>query len=278
LAGSPEHGSLMSELFLVRHAQASFGTDNYDRLSDLGHRQARWLGEHFRYRELGFDQVICGSMVRHRETVAAVLQGMGREPGEIETDPAWNEFDFEAIVAAYLEEHQESLNVECEDTISAINEIIENVRRISRDLMPSILEDLGLVASIQWLVENFSKQHDIEVSLDMEDIDPLFPREIQINLYRICQESLTNVSKHADANRVSVTVGREEESMVFRVRDNGKGFDSNIIGEKGSQKRGVGLMAMKERMYIMGGEFDVNSRAGEGTEIVFKVPIGEKEV
>jgi PAS domain S-box-containing protein len=177
-----------------------------------------------------------------------------------------------------LLEDQDSLRTKCEDTISSINQIIENVRRISRDLMPSILEDLGLVASIQWLVENFSKQHDIEVALDMEDIDPLFPREVQINLYRMCQESLTNVSKHAAADHVSVTVGREEESILFRIRDNGKGFDSNIIGERGFQKRGVGLMAMKERMHIMGGQFDIKSRAGEGSEIIFKVPIGEKEV
>lgn len=99
----------MSELFLVRHAQASFGTDDYDRLSGLGHRQARWLGEHFRYRELDFDQVICGSMVRHRETAADILHGMGRQPTGFETDPAWDEFDFQAIVSAYLEEHQEEM-------------------------------------------------------------------------------------------------------------------------------------------------------------------------
>lgn len=99
----------MSELFLVRHAQASFGTEDYDRLSDLGHRQARWLGEHFRQRELSFDRVICGSMVRHRETADGILHGMGRESAEFDTDPAWDEFDFQAIVAAYLEEHQEEL-------------------------------------------------------------------------------------------------------------------------------------------------------------------------
>jgi broad specificity phosphatase PhoE len=95
----------MSELYLVRHAQASFGTDDYDRLSDLGHQQARWLGEHFRYRGLEFDQVLCGSMVRHRETVAGILSGMDRDPHNFETDAAWNEFDFQAIVSAYLEEH-----------------------------------------------------------------------------------------------------------------------------------------------------------------------------
>jgi broad specificity phosphatase PhoE len=99
----------MSELFLVRHAQASFGTDDYDRLSDLGHRQANWLGEHFRQRELEFDRVICGDMVRHRETASGILLGMGRESAEFETDPAWNEFDFQAIVSAYLEEHREEM-------------------------------------------------------------------------------------------------------------------------------------------------------------------------
>jgi broad specificity phosphatase PhoE len=94
-----------SELFLVRHAQASFGSGNYDRLSELGHRQARWLGEHFRSRRLAFDRVICGHMVRHRETVEGIFHGMGQDFGGPDLDPNWNEFDFEAIVGAYLELH-----------------------------------------------------------------------------------------------------------------------------------------------------------------------------
>jgi broad specificity phosphatase PhoE len=94
----------MSELFLVRHAQASFGSGNYDRLSELGHRQARWLGEYFRSRDLGFDRVICGQMVRHRETVEGIFQGMARPLAPPDTDPCWNEFDFEAIVGAFLDQ------------------------------------------------------------------------------------------------------------------------------------------------------------------------------
>jgi broad specificity phosphatase PhoE len=96
----------MSELFLVRHAQASFGTDDYDRLSDLGRQQARWLGEHFAYRDLAFDRVLCGTMLRHRETVSDMLSSMGRQQAEVEKDAAWNEFDFEAIVSAYLEQSE----------------------------------------------------------------------------------------------------------------------------------------------------------------------------
>jgi broad specificity phosphatase PhoE len=95
----------MSELFLVRHAQASYGTDDYDRLSGLGHRQARWLGEYFRERGLTFDRVVCGDMQRHRETAAGIFSGLGREPGDHHTDPDWNEFDFETLIRAFLEKH-----------------------------------------------------------------------------------------------------------------------------------------------------------------------------
>ena len=98
----------MSELYLVRHAQASYGTDDYDRLSELGHRQARWLGEHFRFRGLGFDRVICGDMLRHRQTAEGIFEGMERDPGEACSDSCWNEFDFETIVRAYVEQHPES--------------------------------------------------------------------------------------------------------------------------------------------------------------------------
>lgn len=97
----------MSELFLVRHAQASFGSDNYDRLSELGHRQSRWLGEHFRDRSLHFDRIVCGGMVRHRETVSGILEGMGEASLETECDINWDEFDFEAIVSAFLAQHPE---------------------------------------------------------------------------------------------------------------------------------------------------------------------------
>jgi PAS domain S-box-containing protein len=177
-----------------------------------------------------------------------------------------------------LEDRQALLKKECENTIAAVDEIIENVRRISRDLMPSILEDLGLAASIQSLVENFSDQHAIRVTLDLIDIDHLFSREAQINLYRIFQEILTNVSKHASATQVSVVVKEEKGDITFRVRDNGKGFELSKVRERKFNTRGVGLTAMTERIHMLGGTFEVHSQPGEGTEIRFRVPIGEKEV
>jgi PAS domain S-box-containing protein len=173
---------------------------------------------------------------------------------------------------------QLDFNSDLEDTVGEIDRIIENVRRISRDLKPSMLEDLGLFSSVQWLVENFSKQHALEISLDMEDFDHLFPREAQISLYRIFQETLTNISKHSQATLVNVDVKKENGHIVFCVEDNGKGFELKKVMTRKFHEKGVGLTAMKERMNMLGGRFDVFSQPGKGTTIHFKLPITDKEV
>lgn len=97
----------MSELFLVRHAQASFGSDNYDQLSELGHRQSRWLGEYFRSRDIRFDAVITGEMVRHEETADGIIDGLGSNSFDRESLQNWNEFDFHRLTAIYLQQHPE---------------------------------------------------------------------------------------------------------------------------------------------------------------------------
>ena len=91
----------MAELFLVRHAQAAFGTDDYDRLTELGHRQARWLGEYFAERAIAFDRVVTGSLRRHRETLAGIAEAL---PGLPAADalPGLNEYRAEALLAAHL--------------------------------------------------------------------------------------------------------------------------------------------------------------------------------
>ncbi len=93
----------MSELFLVRHAQASYGEDDYDRLSELGHRQARWLGAYFKSRKLSFDRVVRGGLERHRETLEGIAAGMGQAFPDQRVHAEWNEFDFESLITAYLD-------------------------------------------------------------------------------------------------------------------------------------------------------------------------------
>jgi signal transduction histidine kinase len=159
------------------------------------------------------------------------------------------------------------------ETSRYVESIIENVRRIAADLSPSILEDLGLFASLRWLVENFSKQHSIKVGLDMEDVDHYFSRETRVNLFRIFQETLTNISKHAGAENVSIVVRQKEGAVCFRVTDDGRGFETGSIFVRDPARKGMGLAAMKERAHLFGGTFEVKSQPGKGTSIRFSIPV-----
>ena len=93
----------MSELYLVRHAQASFGAANYDQLSDLGHRQSRWLGEHLRKRNIKFDQLVLGDMVRHEQTITGICAGMQTDGADRTVLPGLNEYNFIAMTESYTQ-------------------------------------------------------------------------------------------------------------------------------------------------------------------------------
>lgn len=99
----------MSEIYLVRHGQASFGAKNYDKLSSLGHQQAVWLGEYFKARSIIFDHIVVGNMVRHKETAEGICHGLGldHKVADFEVMPALNEFNFNDLLRAYLRSHAE---------------------------------------------------------------------------------------------------------------------------------------------------------------------------
>jgi broad specificity phosphatase PhoE len=94
----------MAELYLVRHGQASFGSDNYDKLSPLGHQQAQWLGDYFRDRSLSFDSILMGDLVRHRETAEGIAKGMQLQQPQYQVFSGLNEFDFHALLRVYMEQ------------------------------------------------------------------------------------------------------------------------------------------------------------------------------
>ena len=171
---------------------------------------------------------------------------------------------------------QQPLKENCEHMLSYIDTVIENVRRLSWDLSPSSLEDLGLSAALGYLVEETCRNHNMECTVVMEEIDHLFPPEIQINIYRIFQESLTNVVKHARASRVSVNVTREDGEVSFMIRDNGRGFNVKQVMSGRVAKRSLGLTAMNERALMARGSFQISSRRGQGTTIVFSMPTDKR--
>jgi PAS domain S-box-containing protein len=169
------------------------------------------------------------------------------------------------------------LRHECVKTLKYIDETIDNARRLSRDLSPSLLDDLGLTASLKHLLEEFGKHYGIKLdAVEMEDVAGLLPKEAEINIYRIFQESLTNIGKHAHPERVTVAIRKEPGGVVFTVADDGAGFNVRDILARGSQERGLGLAAMDERVRMLGGAFHISSQKGAGTRITFTIPTMER--
>jgi PAS domain S-box-containing protein len=161
----------------------------------------------------------------------------------------------------------------CADLRNNLDEVIEKMRHLSRDLSPSILIDLGLPAALRHLTEEFSKYHDIKLSLKMDHIKNQFTAEEEINLYRIFQEALNNIVKHARATRIGITIKKHKGQVTFRVDDNGRGFDRRHILAKDASSRGLGLAAVEERVRMLGGTLEISSQEAKGTSITFVVPV-----
>lgn len=177
-----------------------------------------------------------------------------------------------------LGSEQNGLREECDGLRVYIKEVTENVRRLSHDLSPSILEDMGLWAAVRRLAESFSEHSGIECLLEILDAVRPFSKEQEIIVYRIVQECLTNIARHANANRVTLTCRLVEGSLFLQIEDDGDGFDVKRASLKDAGIRGLGLPALYERARILGGSMEVLSRKGAGTKITFTLPLDKKGV
>jgi signal transduction histidine kinase len=168
---------------------------------------------------------------------------------------------------------QQQLRGECREVLAGIDQLVENVRRLSRDLSPTSLEDLGLSASLQRLLREFSKHYHLECEVRDFDIDGLFPPEAQLAIYRIFQESLTNVGKHSQASRLTVAIKRAGYRVSFLIEDNGRGC--RMTGRE--RASGLGWAAMEERARMVGGTLAIWSKEGQGTRISFQIPFSPEK-
>ena len=153
---------------------------------------------------------------------------------------------------------------------------IEEAREISYNLRPFQLDRLGLTKAVEGIVRSVSGASGMMVSSQIENIDNLFPEELRINFYRIVQESLNNVMKHAAATEVTIRIQRNEEYVVLSIKDNGCGFTLNTNLHQ-PEAGGFGLTGMAERARLLGGSFEVRPVPGRGTTLIVNIPVsGDK--
>ncbi|WP_159461703.1 HAMP domain-containing sensor histidine kinase [Thermoflexus hugenholtzii] len=149
---------------------------------------------------------------------------------------------------------------------------LEHLRRIAMELRPAILDDLGLVEALRWQAEEFQKQTGLSLTLQIQGRIERLPRQVELVLYRVAQEALTNIARHARATRVEITLNCSTEHLELLIADDGVGFDPEAV--RRSRARSLGLIGMAERLALIGGTLEIDSAPGKGTRIRARVPAG----
>jgi len=161
----------------------------------------------------------------------------------------------------------------CDETISQIDAMAANVKRMARDMSPSILEDLGLTAALRGLSNEMVRFLQIEIQSDIDDIDEFVDREQHIQIFRIFQEALTNIRKHAKTKKIFLSAKRADGSILCMIQDFGMGFDAGQLEKKNALEKGMGLATMAERAQILGARLQIDSAIGMGTNILLNIPV-----
>jgi two-component system, NarL family, sensor histidine kinase UhpB len=150
---------------------------------------------------------------------------------------------------------------------------LEDVRHMAHELRPPSIDDLGLHASVESLTAQFRDRFGIPITYRTEGSKRRFPSGIEIAMYRIVQEALTNIAKHADADKATVEIGNDERCVWARVQDHGRGFDPQSVDR--SDGSGLGLFGMQERTTLFNGKLKIDSAPGRGTTVTVRIPLPE---
>jgi PAS domain S-box-containing protein len=153
----------------------------------------------------------------------------------------------------------------------AVSRIIRTVRKIATDLRPGILDELGVVAAIKWMAKNFQSRTGISCKVAGQGADQISDPVLSTAIFRIVQEALTNVSRHAAASQVNVSLEKKGDTLIVEVRDNGIGIKEGRIIDPTS----LGLIGIRERVLLLGGEASISGKPGEGTSVRVILPMEE---
>jgi PAS domain S-box-containing protein len=166
------------------------------------------------------------------------------------------------------------------DNIEAVDEALRLVRDLSVELRPPVLDDFGLVTALHWYVDRYTKRTGLEVDvvIDIPDKDERFSRELETACFRIAQEALTNIVRHAQANQVRLQLVKDGGVLLLSVKDNGTGFDLERLRKRAPRAATLGLISMQERAHAAGGTIEIASANSRGTEVRLMLPLEPRSV
>lgn len=271
VASSPlfSRGRVLGALTLGRRREEPFSEEELELLTAIGGVVGLALENATLYQELS----------AHRDRLRALSAGIMRAREE-EARRIARELHDEAgqllaSVHLTLEEITRDLPPSSRERLPEIRGLLdrieEELRRLSHELRPTILDDLGLIPALEWLIQGVSARTGLPITLE-GSTEGRLPPLMETTLYRIVQEALANVTRHAQATRVTVRLQREAQRIHCLIQDNGIGFDvPTVLARRG--ERGLGLIGIQERLVPLGGSLEITSAPGRGTSLSITIPL-----
>jgi PAS domain S-box-containing protein len=174
-----------------------------------------------------------------------------------------------------VQEARSASEISCyvKDNIDAVDEALRLVRDLSVDLRPPVLDDFGLVTALYWYVDRYTRRTGLEVDvvIELPDQNQRFSRHLETSCFRIAQEALTNIVRHAQASQVLLHLVKDGNVLLLSIKDDGKGFDLESLRKRAPRAATLGLISMQERAHAAGGTIEIDSAISRGTEIRFSI-------
>ena len=160
-----------------------------------------------------------------------------------------------------------------EDSLSIVDNLVRQVRQLSLDLRPSLLDDVGLVAALRWYVDRQAQRAGLVIYFSSEGLESRLNPMLETTCFRLTQEALTNVLRHACAQHVWVEIQRHHNELHLCIRDDGIGFDVLAVRERANQGQSLGILGIEERVRLIGGQLSLTSMPAHGTEVRARFPL-----
>ncbi len=170
-------------------------------------------------------------------------------------------------------QNPEELGPHIQESITIVDRSIQQVRNLSLDLRPSLLDDLGIVSALRWYIDRQAQRAGFEAQFLATPPELRLPADLETTCFRIVQEALTNVVRHAHAQRVRIEIRKQPEVLLLTVLDDGIGFDLREVGQRSAGDTSLGLLGMHERVQLVGGRIEISSHPEWGTEIQVEFPL-----
>ncbi len=238
--------------------------DEITRLAESFNRMAEALMEKMRQERKYLLQIIEAQENERRRISRELHDEVGQALYAIQ-------FDLE-MIDKDLPNASSAVRGRLEEAKSLSSQTLKAMRQLSLDLRPTMLDDLGLVPTLRWYIQNFSKRLGICSTFETIGFEEKLSPQIETAFYRIVQEALNNIAKHAQADRVEISLVKRDSRIYASVQDNGKGFDLDKVLHSGTPERGVGIVGIQERVSLLGGQMEIQSRAGSGTVLSIEIP------